>query len=1067
MPGSQLVSLEPNGFASGFAQNSVTTGAANAWTATSDNTDASYLTSPGPGIEGSYAFGLDASGLADSVIVQNVSIRIRYEKTSGNVDTQAITLYDPVTKKGTSFHYLVTDAVPTSHSGPLWVSLGGQQITRAVLDRMVIYGAVQPGLRLYQIFVDVNYNEAPTPTFDSPVASDVLGLANPPVSWTYDDPEGDPQSRYHLIVWKQSQLAQILNLNATGVGFESPIMTQANPAAFNTGVVNSTAKSAIVGNPLLNDTEYVFFLRVADQGSGGRFGDWVRVEHVLISVPVPTVPKLTASAYDAARGRVTVTLQGFDNKLSDNQAGAENATSDYVLTNCTAILDTTGSKLWSPPNGPVISTKSLKITASSAATMSAKTPTTSATGVSVTAGKLYVAGGHVFSTVARLGFAQIIWINSANGVISTDTGKSIPTARGIAPAPIFVVATAPAGAVRAIVLVGILAPANGEAHWIDDFFINTTVPSPIAISGTWPGNLVSNTSFETWAGSTSDWNLVTNGAGQTIQFVVGAPPDGTQSLQITKAETALAPPYAEWPDLGNSVPRLPVVAGNVLIVTGRQLAPSGPGVTVELVYQDGTHDQVTITQQATTPWEPFLAAFQIPTGKTSCSVRFLPVAVGANASQATIFIDAINVSFATAAQVTLFTAAGGGSGSPVFGGKNVAPDVAHLSIGAPFAPFYPWTRGGFAAALSFDVQRSIDGGSTWADVRGTAFSRFDYEATPNTRVLYRGRTNSVDPDNGAAVSSDWSDPLVPDPGFEQATSASPSWFGSNVTDPYALHFQPIFGSNVGALTAAGDVADCEVFSLPGWAASIKLRFLARLINVQGATVNVHFLDEKFSFIIFPASSLVLPTTPGDSGWAWYETPSIPVVPLFPATLIRLDGQTAVNGAQPFLALFDAVMVIVQDTAGATQVTDTTEPCAQWLKDPLNPGGNIRVEAEILGLSGAGNASASGIESTSTEAQLVIQPSGRAAPVVVGDVITDETFGSLQFVFESDAQWMAFETLRRAQRTLLLQLPYGDLVGEQHYIRLGDVRTIGRITTLDQIQGQRRRAIIAAREVDVP
>lgn len=69
-----------------------------------------------------------------------------------------------------------------------------------------------------------------------------------------------------------------------------------------------------------------------------------------------------------------------------------------------------------------------------------------------------------------------------------------------------------------------------------------------------------------------------------------------------------------------------------------------------------------------------------------------------------------------------------------------------------------------------------------------------------------------------------------------------------------------------------------------------------------------------------------------------------------------------------------------------------------------------------------------------EPQSVIHPLGRENAVVVSGVIHSES-GSLDLVFFDEASFQAFQTLRRSQRTLLLQSPFGF----QYYVRLGAVR----------------------------
>lgn len=64
-----------------------------------------------------------------------------------------------------------------------------------------------------------------------------------------------------------------------------------------------------------------------------------------------------------------------------------------------------------------------------------------------------------------------------------------------------------------------------------------------------------------------------------------------------------------------------------------------------------------------------------------------------------------------------------------------------------------WTRGGLSGSSVVDIETSRDGGAAWAPVRnatglpfvGGAVEAADYEAPPDTPVLYRARTRVTEP----------------------------------------------------------------------------------------------------------------------------------------------------------------------------------------------------------------------------------------------------------------------------------------------------------------------------------
>lgn len=108
---------------------------------------------------------------------------------------------------------------------------------------------------------------------------------------------------------------------------------------------------------------------------------------------------------------------------------------------------------------------------------------------------------------------------------------------------------------------------------------------------------------------------------------------------------------------------------------------------------------------------------------------------------------------------------------------------------------------------------------------------------------------------------------------------------------------------------------------------------------------------------------------------------------------------------------------------SASASGTVDSGKWWLKDPLEPAGNIKI-----------NIHSESLETTSREAQAIHYPLGRTTPVVEADSIYTEQ-GAIDLSILSDAEFEAFELLRNKQRTLLLQSPYGHHL----YLRLGAER----------------------------
>jgi hypothetical protein len=152
-----------------------------------------------------------------------------------------------------------------------------------------------------------------------------------------------------------------------------------------------------------------------------------------------------------------------------------------------------------------------------------------------------------------------------------------------------------------------------------------------------------------------------------------------------------------------------------------------------------------------------------------------------------------------------------------------------------------------------------------------------------------------------------------------------------------------------------------------------------------------------------------------------------------------------------------VTVISAYSAVLAMATNVASDGQFWLKSPTDPTKNIAVKAVK-----------DGVGSGSTEDIAVFAPLGRADYLVHGGTVRLEEFDGLDFWFDTDAAWQAFETLRARQEPLLFQTCYGDPTNapEQFWIRLGPKRTLQRIT-MTTAAGQLRRVKVPAIQVAAP
>ncbi len=159
--------------------------------------------------------------------------------------------------------------------------------------------------------VDGPYATDATVTANVPPTVDVLAPAGtvtttsrPVITWSYADPENNPQDAYEAAVFTADQYG--------AAGFDPATST----AVWRSGtVLSATARDTQVGVELDQAVQYRVFVR-ARQGLGQVFSAWAS-ELFTISLDPPATPLITPVG-DAAAGTVAVTVQGRDNVLDDN-----------------------------------------------------------------------------------------------------------------------------------------------------------------------------------------------------------------------------------------------------------------------------------------------------------------------------------------------------------------------------------------------------------------------------------------------------------------------------------------------------------------------------------------------------------------------------------------------------------------------------------------------------------------------------------------------------------------------------------------------------------------------------
>jgi hypothetical protein len=158
-----------------------------------------------------------------------------------------------------------------------------------------------------------------------------------------------------------------------------------------------------------------------------------------------------------------------------------------------------------------------------------------------------------------------------------------------------------------------------------------------------------------------------------------------------------------------------------------------------------------------------------------------------------------------------------------------------------------WTRGGLTSLARFEVQRSLDGGGTWAAVKrlyvvGSGVSdlsaldysdvlqsltAYDYEVPRGSTATYRVRVNALA--GGATITSDWS-------ATSAVVSVGSGWWLKSLTDP-TLNVKMNINAEVWTVKSTERQG---VFRALGRAGAIVM---SDAIGGDDGTLNLAFLDQ--------------------------------------------------------------------------------------------------------------------------------------------------------------------------------------------------------------------------------
>jgi hypothetical protein len=452
-------SLRPNADWNGASKFTGTGGADYAVLA--DDDDATFLKRTDATIPASYETEFTTQAIPSDEALQYVTLYARMSTLS--TDSLAQFSIGVITdRNGRTVNY----SVPVSKQGiiplgdydlglVLTTAPNGAPWTQQLLDNIVVKftdGATgsavllpDPDNRttLFELELIAVTASQPTVTVIAPTGT-VTDTSFPSVNWTYANTDGREQNAYEIKIFDAATYG--------GASF-SPDTSE---PIIETGIITSANDGQTLEGDLANDTTYRAYVRVATLNySNNYFSDWAFSQFAL-AIDSPATPTVSAF-YDSNIDAVTVTIFGRTNAMSANQASLEtNATGWEAVANCSISRSTSQFS-----NGIA----SLALLSAAAGDMTAAT--TAATKFAVAANNAFSATAEFRAdSTARACSVGIIWLNAAGSTISTVFGTAENnSSSGWNESN--VVATAPALATHARVVVKITSAGSAETHYVD------------------------------------------------------------------------------------------------------------------------------------------------------------------------------------------------------------------------------------------------------------------------------------------------------------------------------------------------------------------------------------------------------------------------------------------------------------------------------------------------------------------------------------------------------------------------------------------------------------------------
>lgn len=295
-----------------------------------DDLDASYLSrSMIQSVFNRAIVGLQTVAIPGGAKIKAIRSKVRMAQASGPVpDRVHVTIEDP----GTDINSWQVDSLDATTTTPADY-LGGWYAARPSnlgIWTVAAINALQHGYRrgspdgvalyLYATYLEVDYNEQPVATVTAPAEGGTSNTTRPTVTWTYSDPEADPQEFYQVKIFSATQY---------GAGGFDP---ETSAATWDSGKTSSAATSVAIGVDLINGTTYRAYVKVWQPAVSGQehTSAW-DFNQFTVSITPPPVPTLSAT-FESASNRI---------KLDVTKGTPDTPTVDYFIVESTDDAGTT------------------------------------------------------------------------------------------------------------------------------------------------------------------------------------------------------------------------------------------------------------------------------------------------------------------------------------------------------------------------------------------------------------------------------------------------------------------------------------------------------------------------------------------------------------------------------------------------------------------------------------------------------------------------------------------------------------------------------------------------------